>query len=105
MSNHLQSNWSIRLILLGLIITTASAQVIEPPNSFEEYEIIETVSTQNLQNEKWSDSEENVRGVEFQKLELDSPFVKESRLPETEDLTYKGRAFLENRRGVIYSIV
>lgn len=105
MSNHLQSNWSIRIILLGLIISTASAQVVEPPNSFDEYEIIETVSTQNLQNENWSDSEENVRGVEFQKLELDSPFIEANRLPETEDLTYKGRAFLENRRGVIYSIV
>ncbi|MGL4947674.1 MAG: hypothetical protein ACRC4X_08485, partial [Cetobacterium sp.] len=105
MSNHLQKNWSIRLIMLGLIITTANAQVVQPPNTYDEYEVVETVSTQSLEIKNWSDSEENVRGVEFQNLELNSNLKEVDRLPETENLIYKGRAFLENRRGVIYSIV
>ncbi|MGL4868423.1 MAG: hypothetical protein ACRC4S_07235 [Cetobacterium sp.] len=105
MSNHLQKNWSIRLIMLGLIITTANAQVVQPPNAYDEYEVVETISTQSLDIKNWSESEENVRGVEFQNLELDSNLQEADRLPETENMIYKGRAFLENRRGVIYSIV
>ncbi|MGL5988326.1 hypothetical protein [Cetobacterium sp.] len=105
MSNHLQKKWSLRLILLGLIVTAANAQVVEPPNSYDEYEVVETISTQSLKIENWSDSEENVRGVEFQNLELNSNLQSADHLPETENLVYKGRAFLENRRGVIYSIV
>ncbi|MGL5965418.1 MAG: hypothetical protein ACRCZ2_13635 [Fusobacteriaceae bacterium] len=105
MSNYLQKNWSIRLILLSLIISTANAQTVKPLNAYDEYEVVETISTQNLDIKNWSDSEENVRGVEFQNLELNTNLDEADRLPETENMIYKGRAFLENRRGVIYSIV
>ncbi|MGL6120318.1 MAG: hypothetical protein ACRC0V_07400 [Fusobacteriaceae bacterium] len=63
MSKYLKKNWSIRLILLGLIISTANAQTVKPLNAYDEYEVVETISTQNLDVKNWSNSEENVRGV------------------------------------------
>ncbi|MGL5596006.1 MAG: hypothetical protein ACRDDH_18895, partial [Cetobacterium sp.] len=105
MSKLLRKNWHIYIILLTFISTKINAQVVEPPNAYDEYEIVDTQMTQSLDVKSWSDSEENIRGVEFQNLELNTDLSKTDILPEGEKLIYKGRAFLENRRGVIYSIV
>ncbi|MGL5349692.1 MAG: hypothetical protein ACRDA0_03890 [Cetobacterium sp.] len=105
MKKCLSNSWNIRLLLLAFIAATANAQVVEPPNAYDEYEVIESFTTQSLEVKEWTDSVENVRGVEFQNLELGSNLQEADRLPETENMIYKGRAFLENRRGVIYSIV
>ncbi|MGL5569497.1 MAG: hypothetical protein ACRDB9_09675, partial [Cetobacterium sp.] len=105
MKKCLSNNWNIRLLLLAFIAATANAQVVEPPNAYDEYEVVESFTTQSLEVKDWTDSAENVRGVEFQNLELGSNLQEADRLPETENMIYKGRAFLENRRGVIYSIV
>ncbi|MGL6120317.1 MAG: hypothetical protein ACRC0V_07395 [Fusobacteriaceae bacterium] len=38
-------------------------------------------------------------------MQLNTTLEEADRLPETENMIYKGRVFLENRKGVIYSIV
>lgn len=105
MSKLLRKNWHIYIILLTFISTKINAQIVEPPNAYDEYEVVDTQTTQSLDTKSWSNSEENIRGVEFQNLELNTDLSTTDTLPEGEKLIYKGRAFLENRRGVIYSIV
>lgn len=105
MRKNLQNRWSLCLILLNLIVIKADAQTIEPPNSYDEYEVIESFTTQNLEEKSWSDSIENVRGVEFQNLGLDSPLLEEQGVSEAEKTIYKGRVSLQDRGGMVYSIV
>ena len=105
MSKCLRKNWNLCIILLAFISNELSAQIVEPPNAYDEYEVIDSKSTQSLTKQDWSESVENIRGVEFQNLELNSPLISDEMLPENSDLVYKGRVFLENRKGVIYSIV
>lgn len=103
MSRFKGKKWNAFLIIMPFIIIKTSAQTEQLSNIYDEYEVIDTQITQDLKQESWDLSSENVRGVEFQILELytDSTKVVE---PENETV-YKGRVFLEDRKGVIYSIV
>ena len=103
MSKITGKKWSIYLIILSFIATKAAAQIVEPPNSYDEYEVIDTQITHDLDLENWDMSLENVRGVEFQNLELNTNPLKVKTLKGEE--VYKGRVFLNDRKGVIYSIV
>lgn len=105
MSKYLKKNWNLYILLLTFISNELSAQIVEPPNAYDEYEVIDSKSTQSLTKGEWSESIENIRGVEFQKMELSSPLINNETLSENNEFIYKGRVFLENRKGVIYSIV
>ncbi|MGL5902731.1 MAG: hypothetical protein ACRCZO_08590 [Cetobacterium sp.] len=105
MSRTKTKNWSIYIILLTFVATKLNAQIVEPPNAYDEYEVIDTQITQSLDVKDWVDSPENIRGVEFQKLELDSNLKEMDTFSEKQELAYKGRVFLEDRKGIIYSVV
>ena len=103
MSKITGKKWRIYLIVLSFITTKAIAQIVEPPNTYDEYEVIDTQLSHDLNFEDWNMSLENVRGVEFQNLELNTNPLKVKSLKNEE--VYKGRVFLNDRKGVIYSIV
>ncbi|WP_297597666.1 hypothetical protein [uncultured Cetobacterium sp.] len=105
------SNKGMLILIMGSLAiniavgqTLESATKIQPPNAFDEYDIIDSYITEDL-GEGWENSKNNMRGVEFQKLELDSNLQELPTFPMSEKNIYKGRVFLENRSGVIYSVV
>ncbi len=94
------------ILILTFIANKSEANEI-PPKSFDEYEVIESVITEDISPKSWELSNQNIRGVDFKELHLtdDLKIIDHDEHGHNEEIIYRGKINLRDKKGVIYSIV
>lgn len=90
------------LILLALLTSSAQSEIIYPPNSLDEYEVIDLVENQRVDTPQWEFSDKNIKGLEFIEMDINSDPYEEKLGSQVEEI-YRGPIYLDN--GIIYNIV
>ena len=98
MDKKLNKSKIIKSILISMSISGISfGQTLDTENIYNEYTIVEKETSQNLDEESWNFSVENIKGIEVSEKDL---YAKQE-----EEKIHRGRVILKENNGVIYTIV